>query len=155
MKNWLKLLICLLIPLIIGAISGFATMESIGGWYSTLNKPSFNPPNYLFAPVWTALYILMGISSYLIVRDHPQQMKGTAGSVYFVQLALNFAWSFLFFSFHQVGFALIDIIVLWFCILTMILAFYRINKTAGLLQIPYLLWVSFATVLNASIYSLN
>lgn len=155
MKNPAKLIICLLIPLAAGAISGFATIENVGGWYATLNKPSFNPPNYLFAPVWTTLYILMGISSYLIVRDHPQQVKGTAGSIYFLQLALNFAWSFLFFSFQQPGFALVEIIVLWLCILTMIVVFYRLHKTAGLLQIPYLLWVSFAAVLNASVYSLN
>ena len=155
MKNGIKLIICLLIPLAVGAISGFATMENISGWYSMLNKPSFNPPNYLFGPVWTALYILMGISSYIIVRDHPQQMKGTAGSIYFIQLALNFAWSFIFFSFHQVGFALLEIITLWVCIVTMIVVFYRLNKTAGLLQVPYLLWVTFASVLNASIYYLN
>jgi len=155
MKNSIKFIICLLVPVAIGAISGFATMENIPGWFSTLSKPSFNPPNSIFGPVWTTLYILMGISSFLIVKKHPEQMKHTAGSVYFLQLALNFAWSFLFFSFHQVGVALIDIIALWIAILAMIVVFYRINKAAGLLQIPYLLWVSFATVLNASIYLLN
>lgn len=155
MKNWIKLVICLLIPLVVGAIGGYATMEHMHPWYDTLNKPSFNPPNWVFSPVWTTLYVLMGISSYLIWRDRPEQLGGNAGRIYFLQLALNLAWSFLFFYFHWVDYALLDIILLWIAILTMIVVFYKINKTAGLLQIPYLLWVTFATILNAAIYDLN
>jgi benzodiazapine receptor len=153
MKNWKKLLLCMLIPLAIGAISGFATMASIRGWFNLLNKPSFNPPNYIFGPVWTTLYLLMGISSYLIAKK--EQLKGYIRAIYFTQLALNFLWSFIFFKFHLIGWALIDIIILWCFILMMIVSFYKINKTSGLLQLFYLLWVSFATLLNAAIFYLN
>ncbi len=155
MKTIIKLILCIAIPLIVGAISGIATASNIPTWYVTLNKPSFNPPNYLFAPVWTTLYVLMGISFFMILQSRPSTLKMQAIKAFVIQLFLNFCWSFLFFQFHTLGIALIEIIVLLCCILWMIFSFYKINKTAALLNIPYLLWVSFASVLNASIYMLN
>jgi tryptophan-rich sensory protein len=154
MKNWLKFLLCLLFPLLTGVISGVATVGEVMGWYSMLDKPSFNPPPSVFGPVWTVLYLLMGVSLYLIVTS-PQSGKGSAITLFCIQLALNFGWSFIFFKLHMIGLALMDIILLWLCILLMVTWFYRIRKSAGLLQIFYLLWVSFATVLNASILYLN
>lgn len=154
-KSILKFILCISIPLMVGAISGIATASNIPTWYVTLNKPSFNPPNYLFAPVWTTLYILMGISLFIITQTTKSALKTKAIKAFAVQLALNFCWSFLFFQFHTLGIALIEIILLLCCILWMIFSFYKVNKTAALLNIPYLLWVSFASVLNASIYMLN
>lgn len=155
MKTILKFILCITIPLMVGAISGIATVSNIPTWYVTLNKPSFNPPNYLFAPVWTTLYVLMGISLFMILQATKSILKTQAIKAFSVQLVLNFCWSFLFFQFHTLGIALIEIIMLLCCILWMIFSFYKINKTAALLNIPYLLWVSFASILNASIYMLN
>ncbi len=155
MNKNLKLILCILLPLSVGAISGIATAAGVRDWYLTLQKPFFNPPNYLFAPVWTTLYLLMGISFYLILQKRQQPFKRRAVIIFTLQLVLNFLWSFLFFKFHLVGLALVDIILMWLAILTMIVSFYKINKLAGLMQVPYLLWVSFATLLNASIWTLN
>lgn len=155
MKKPLQFLLCLLSPLAVGAISGIATANNIPNWYAQLIKPSFNPPNYLFGPVWTTLYILMGISFYLILNSHVSIQRTTAIKYFWIQLFLNFCWSFLFFQFHFLGLALIEIIGMWLCILAMIMSYYKINKTAAFLQLPYLLWVSFASLLNASIWYLN
>lgn len=154
-KNTLSLLICLTIPLVIGGVSGILTAENITTWYVTLNKPSFNPPNYLFGPVWTLLYLLMGVSLYFVWQAPQSVAKRNALIVFAIQLALNFVWSFLFFEFKQLGVALAEILVLWGFIVATILLFKPINKTAAYLQIPYLLWVSFATLLNFSIWQLN
>lgn len=155
MKQFLKLSLCILSTLLIGGISGFATATSINGWYVTINKPSFNPPNYLFGPVWTSLYILMGISLYMILQSDSNELRKKAVTIFSIQLFLNFCWSFIFFNFQNLGFAFVEIILMWISILTMIIVFYKINKTAAFLQIPYLLWVSFASILNGSIWYLN
>jgi tryptophan-rich sensory protein len=141
--------------LLIGGLAGFATSSSINGWYVTINKPSFNPPNYLFGPVWTTLYILMGVSLYLILQSDSSELRKKAITIFSIQLFLNFFWSFIFFNFQMLGLAFAEIILMWISILTMIIVFYKINKTAAFLQIPYLLWVSFASVLNGSIWYLN
>ncbi len=154
-KIFITLLICLLIPLSIGGISGFATATSITDWYVALNKPSFNPPNYLFAPVWTTLYALMGISLFLVWKSPEGRDRNNALVIFAVQIALNFIWSFLFFKFNLIGVALVEIVLLWISILMMIIFFRRISKLAAFLQIPYLLWVSFATILNSAIWHLN
>ena len=154
-KDIVTLLICLTIPLVIGSISGILTAGNITTWYVTLNKPGFNPPNYLFGPVWTLLYLLMGVSLYFVWQAPASVDKRNALVIFAIQLALNFAWSFLFFEFKQLGVALVEILLLWACILATIVLFSRINKTAAYLQIPYLLWVSFATLLNFSIWQLN
>lgn len=154
--QFVPFIICLIIPLSIGAIGGFFTMESVKTWYTTLNKPSFNPPNYLFGPVWTSLYALMGIASYLVWKNRRTAKNyKLAVSVYFIQLVLNLMWSYIFFYQQQIGLALIEIIILLVSIIINSVLFYKINKVAGLLYIPYILWVSFASVLTYSIYMLN
>lgn len=153
--NWISLIACVGGILLIGTISGLANAGSINGWFSTLNKPSFNPPNYLFGPVWTTLYILMGISLYLILQSPKTDSRNTALIIFAFQMALNFSWSFLFFYFKWPGIAFMEIIVMWVAIIIMILTFYRISNTAAYLQIPYLLWVSFASILNGCIWYLN
>lgn len=155
MNKTLKLILCFLIPLAIGGISGIATAAGIKSWYLTLNKPFFNPPNYLFGPVWTILYLLMGLSFYLILQTPKNELRTKAIAIFCVQLGLNFLWSFLFFKFQLVGIAFIEILLIWASILTMIFTFYKLNKTAALLQIPYLMWVSFASILNGAIWWLN
>ena len=155
MNKFLKLCLCIIIPLLIGAVSGFATASSINTWYVTLHKPFFNPPNYLFGPVWTTLYILMGVSFYMILQSRNIKYKKGAIYLFCIQLFLNFCWSFIFFKFQYLGLALIEIIMMWISILAMIIWFAKLNKTAAYLQIPYLCWVSFATVLNASLWYLN
>jgi translocator protein len=155
LSKFLTLLICILIPLITGSISGLANVGNVNEWYVNLIKPAFNPPSYLFGPVWTILYILMGISLYLVWKSPLGKTRKQALIIFSIQMFLNFIWTFIFFYFKQTGFALVDIILLWLLIIAMILLFKRINKTAAFIQIPYLLWVSFATVLNASIWMLN
>ena len=154
--QFLPFIICIIIPLAIGAIGGFFTMESVKTWYTTLNKPSFNPPNGVFGPVWSTLYVLMGISSYLVWKER-KSFTGYhwAVGLYFLQLLLNLMWSFLFFNQHQIGFALVEIIILLITIIATAIVFYRVNKAAGLLFIPYILWVSFASYLTYSIFMLN
>ncbi len=154
MKKGAKLSVSILLPLIIGGISGYYTASNIQSWYVTLIKPSFNPPNYLFGPVWTSLYIIMGISFYMIWSSTKSNKNKLIG-IYLFQLVLNFLWSFIFFKYHAIGIAAIEIVVLWLSILTMIIMFYKNNKWAAFINIPYLLWVSFASVLNISIYLLN
>lgn len=150
-----KLIISLLLPLSLGSIAGSFTAKSVPVWYATLNRPSFNPPSYLFGPVWTTLYILMGISLFLIWKQEKSKERNMAIFVFFIQLALNFTWSFIFFYFNRIGFALVDIIILWLCIILMLIQFYKIKPIAAYINIPYLLWVSFASILNASYYLLN
>jgi benzodiazapine receptor len=155
MKKLLRFIGCILLTLTVGGISGIATIAGVKGWYTTLKKPFFNPPNYLFGPVWTILYFLMGVSLYLVFNSQRSPALKGALAVFGVQLLLNFFWSIIFFNFHQVGWALVEILVMWVTIIFMIVAFYRINRTAGLLQLPYIAWVSFATLLNAGIFYLN
>ncbi|MBK7304148.1 MAG: tryptophan-rich sensory protein [Saprospiraceae bacterium] len=145
----------MVITMLVGATSGLLTIEGINEWYPFLLKPFFNPPNYIFGPVWTVLYLVMGISLFLIWDSDATKFRTRALAVFSAQLLLNFLWSFLFFYLRSPLLALIDIMLLWWLISTMISLFVKINKTAGYIQIPYLLWVSFATVLNASIWYLN
>ncbi len=155
MNKFVKLILCILIPLAIGAISGIATSSGLNDWYMALNKPVFNPPGYLFGPVWTVLYIFMGVSLYLIWKSPVNEQRTRAIALFAIQLFLNFWWSFLFFKFQLLGIAFIEIILIWMSIVAMIYAFYQIHKPAAYLQIPYLLWVSFASVLNGAIWWLN
>ncbi|WP_029288235.1 TspO/MBR family protein [Pedobacter sp. R20-19] len=152
----LAFILSILITLSIGALGGFATAQSVKTWYPLLNKPSFNPPNWLFAPVWTSLYILIGIAAYLVwvKRDQVQHFPRTV-AIYFIQLILNLAWSFIFFYLHEIGFALAEIIVLLIVVILNAVMFYKIDKWAGLLFIPYILWVSFASFLTYNLFILN
>ncbi|MEJ2103590.1 MAG: tryptophan-rich sensory protein [Ignavibacteriaceae bacterium] len=151
----LKFLVSIILPLCLGAIAGMFTSQSVPEWYATLNKPSFNPPNWIFGPVWTTLYILMGISFFIIWKQDVSKERNRAILVYLLQLLLNFAWSFIFFYFNLIRFALVEIILLWISIVMMLVVFYKIKPIASYINIPYLLWVTFATVLNASYYFLN
>ncbi len=155
MNRYLKLILCIIIPLAIGGISGVATANNINTWFVELHKPIFNPPNYLFGPVWTTLYFLMGISLYLILQTPENSSRRKAIIIFVVQLFLNFCWSFIFFKFHLLGIAFTEIILIWISIIIMIYQFRKINKMAAYIQIPYLLWVSFASTLNGAIWFLN
>jgi len=120
-----------------------------------LNRPPFNPPNWLFGPVWTTLYILLGISLFLIWKQSASKERNLAIFVFLLQQALNFGWSFIFFYYNMIGFALIEIILLWISIIIMLVLFYKIKPMAAYINIPFLIWVTFATILNASYYLLN
>ncbi len=142
--------------LIIGFLSGFATQSSVTTWYLTLNKPSFNPPNYLFAPVWTVLYIMMGIAAGIVwSKGFYHVWVKTALYHFGFQLLFNALWSIVFFGFRNPFWALLVILALLVFILLTIKWFAVISKTAAYLLIPYLLWVCFATVLNYKIWELN
>jgi benzodiazapine receptor len=152
----LKLIFSLVIPLTIGGVSGYLVKNQMNGeWFNTLAKPSFNPPNYLFGPVWTELYVLMGVSMFLIWNTPKNELRQKALTVFGVQLFLNFWWSNLFFSFHTIFLSVVDILLMWFLIIYMITLFKKIKPVAAYLQLPYLFWVTFATVLNISIWYLN
>jgi tryptophan-rich sensory protein len=154
-KYLLPLLISILIALLAGFIGSFFTTSSISTWYAFINKPFFSPPNWIFAPVWSFLYILMGISAFLIWQKRDNSKIKPAMIFYGIQLVLNTLWSIIFFGMHNPGLALLEILILWVFISITLIEFYRINKTAGLLFIPYLLWVSFASILNYAIWILN
>ncbi len=146
----------LLLPLLAGGVGGVATSKSVATWYPTLKKPALNPPGWIFGPVWTTLYLLMGIAHYLVVREEAEaKLSRPARLFYWLQLALNSLWSVLFFGRRSPLAALVEIVFLWVAIVLTILTFARISRTAALLLLPYLLWVSFATYLNASIWHLN
>lgn len=152
----MKLIISILIPVLVGAISGFFTSSGVEGWYVFANKPWFNPPNWIFAPVWTILYILMGIALFLVWKaDAPKKIKQPAIIFFTIQLILNFFWSIIFFKMQQPGWAFVEIILMWMMILITILWFGKINAAAAWLLVPYICWVSFACILNYSIWQLN
>lgn len=156
MNTYIKLFISVVLCLAIGGISGYLTSNEITTWYVTLNKPSFNPPNWIFGPVWSTLYFLMGISFWLVWKSNANTtIKNKAITFFIIQLILNFFWSIIFFSLHQLGFALVEIILLWIFILLSIISFYPISKIAAYLLLPYLFWVSFASILNLAIWKLN
>lgn len=153
---YMKLFISILIPLIVGGLSGFFTSSGVNGWYAVANKPWFNPPNWIFAPVWTALYILMGIAFYIIWKANAESgIKQTAIIFFAAQMILNFFWSLIFFKMQQPGWAFAEIILMWVAILLTIIWFGKISSIAAWLLVPYICWVSFAMVLNYSIWKLN
>jgi len=152
-----KILVVVVTCLVIGYFSGMVTRSAITTWYPTLVKPIFNPPNWVFAPVWTMLYAMMGVAAGLVWSriEYEKETVKTALVFFAIQLALNALWSFLFFGLKNPMLAGIEIVILWLMIFETYTKFVKINKTAGYLLIPYLLWVSFATVLNVSIWWLN
>ncbi len=152
--DWKKLAICVAIPLLVGGLSALLTRNSMEA-FGALNQPPLSPPGWLFPVVWTILYILMGVASYLVVTARRSRMTNPALTAYGTQLFFNFFWSIIFFNWQQYLFAFIWLLVLWVLILVTLLRFYRIDKRAGYLLIPYLLWVTFAGYLNLGIYLLN
>ena len=177
--NLLKLLTSIIICELAGVIGSVFTVTEINGWYKYLNKPSFNPPSWIFGPVWTILFILMGISLYLVwsknfvVKNelimktrktwNPLTKKFFYGSwqkaniilIFATQFVLNILWSFIFFGKHSPGAAFFELLMLWFAVIYTIINFYRVSKTAAWLLTPYFLWVSFAAILNYFIFILN
>lgn len=156
MSAWIpKLVISVVGCVFFGFLVGFFTAPD--AWFAALQKPSWQPPNWLFGPVWSVLYIMIGVSLALIWHSKPAtaERKTSALIVFAIQFALNLAWSFIFFRFQQIGLALAEIILLLISIVLTMRAFYPIDKRTAYLLVPYLLWVSFATVLNATLWMLN
>jgi tryptophan-rich sensory protein len=177
-NNFVKLVVSIIVCEGAGMVGAIFTTPAIAGWYAGLNKPSINPPSWVFAPVWTALFLLMGISLYLVwlKKFTPRPLKNPrvkvwnkltqkflTGSwqkanvvlVFAVQLVLNVLWSIIFFGWHQPGIAFFELLTLWFAILYTIVNFYRVSKPAAYLLVPYLLWVTFAGLLNYFLWTLN
>ena len=153
MNKWLVLAGFIILCLGVGVVSGVMTAGAMVDWYPTLNKPFFNPPSWVFAPAWTLLYIMMAVAAWRVWLAGPSSKP--ALNLFFIQLVLNFFWSVFFFGLHSPALALIDIIAMWIMIALTMRAFFKIARPAGWLLVPYLAWVSFAAVLNASIWWLN
>lgn len=155
-KNFIILALSILLPLFIGGLSSFLVTGNQGEQYASFIQPSFAPPGWVFGPVWTVLYILMGVAAWLIYRQiGDRRMRIKALAFYFVQLIFNFTWTGIFFGLGRFDWAFMEIVILWFLILATIIYFARINKLAAWLLAPYIMWVSFAAVLNFSIWQLN
>jgi benzodiazapine receptor len=149
------LIVFLVICLAVSALGGLITATSVGSWYQALERPSFNPPDWVFAPVWTILYVMMAIAGWRVWRRTSFENIGKALVVFAVQLGLNLLWSFLFFGLQRIDLALIEIVILLFVIIFNTIMFWRVDRWAGMLFVPYVLWVGFATVLNTSLWWLN
>ena len=152
----IKIVVMVVISNLAGVIGSLFTFSAVTTWYKDLVKPALNPPGWVFGPVWTLLYVLMGIAAGLVWS------KGLDGrgvkialAVFLFQLVLNALWSIIFFGWHKLGLALVEIVLLWIIILVNIILFYKINSAAGYLLLPYILWVSFAVYLNYSLWRLN
>jgi len=156
LNNFFKLVIAIVVSELAGVIGSVFTISAIPNWYAGLVKPVLNPPSWVFGPAWTTLYALMGISAFLIWKNGwEKKAVKTALGVFGIQLFLNALWSIIFFGLHSPGWALVDIIALWLAIVWTIFVFYKISKPAAYLLVPYILWVSFASYLNYSIWILN
>lgn len=154
--NYKKLIISLALPQLAGILGSFATVTAISTWYANLTKPFFNPPNWIFGPVWIILYLMIGISSYLIWQKIESNKKAKqALNLFWLHLVFNASWSLVFFGLQRPGLAFVNIIILWIFILVLIIRFWKINKVASYLLMPYFLWVSFASILNFAIWYLN
>lgn len=151
-KEWIGLVVSLVICFAVAGVGSLATTPNIPTWYATLNKPTWTPPNWLFGPVWTVLYAMMGVSAWLVWK---RGGWSPALTLFAIQLVLNLAWSFIFFGFHQMGLGFLEIVLLWLAIAATVLMFFQVAKVAAILLIPYLLWVSFAAALNFTIWRLN
>lgn len=173
----IKLFSCIIICELAGMLGSYFTIPQINGWYNTLQKPSFNPPNWLFGPVWTTLFVLMGISLYIVWSKNWETQKTSKNKnvwnawskklldgdwskiniilIFCTQLLLNVLWSLIFFGMHSLGFAFFELLMLWFAILFTIINFYRISRIAALLLVPYIIWVSFAGFLNYFLWIIN
>jgi benzodiazapine receptor len=156
LKPLAKLIVIILLCLATGYLGSIFTKQSIPNWYANLQKPAFNPPDWVFAPVWTALYVLMAVSAFIILSKdlHNPNVK-IALVVFLVQLLLNGLWTPIFFGAHLIFAALVEIIILWLSIILTIALFWKLSIPAALLLLPYILWVTFAVVLNAAIWLLN
>ena len=156
MKKIIIPILFILVSQVAGLIGSYFTSPAIPNWYASLNKPIFNPPSWIFGPAWILLYTLMGIAAYLVWKKWKKvQIAQLAVSLFFIHLVFNSLWSIFFFGLQNPELAFYLIIILWIMILALILIFKKVDKRAAWLMIPYLLWVSFATILNFSIWQLN
>ncbi|MBN9376889.1 MAG: hypothetical protein BGO14_01815 [Chlamydiales bacterium 38-26] len=151
MRTFKGLVFFLVLCLSVEILGGWLTALSVRDWYPSLVKPPFTPPSWLFGPVWTLLYVLMAIAAWLVWRRPHRYELWLFG----LQLFLNLSWSFLFFGLKNPFFALLDIVVLWFAIVATLIAFWKVDRRAGILFLPYLMWVTYAVYLNAGIWLLN
>ncbi len=155
-KEYLILGLSIVLSLGAGYVGSLFTVTGPGSWYALINKPAFNPPNWLFGPVWTSLYVLMGISLFLVWRKGWKNEAVRAGvKLFIIQLGFNIVWSYFFFGLHNPRLAFMEIIALWLAIIATIIAFNRVNRVAAKLLWPYVAWVSFAAFLNYTIWQLN
>lgn len=155
MKKYLSLVVCIFICFSASLVGALFTNTSVGGWYKTIKKPSFNPPDWIFGPVWTLLFLAMSISLWLVWQKRKEEDIKLGLIIFGVQLILNVTWSALFFGMKSPFYAFIEIVFLLFAIALTIGIFARISRLASLLLVPYFLWVGFATFLNYSIWTLN
>jgi benzodiazapine receptor len=153
--EWLRLMAFLVACEGVGFLGGLWTAPEIRGWYRTLAKPSFNPPGWIFGPVWTTLYLLMAIAGWLVCNAPVSSARTLGLGLFLVQLALNLAWSWIFFRKHAIGAAAIEVALLWCSIGATTVLFSQVSATAAWLMAPYWAWVSFASILNATIWRLN
>ncbi|MGZ7201354.1 MAG: TspO/MBR family protein, partial [Halobacteriota archaeon] len=151
----IKLIVSLAVPLLVGSGSAVWTINSIPTWYASLNKPWFTPPNVVFGPVWTTLYILMGVALFLVWRTPRDRTRDLGIGLFAAQLAVNVIWTFAFFGLENTLHGVFAIIPLWILIAATIYQFYKVEKWASYLLVPYIVWVSIATALNVSVYVLN
>jgi translocator protein len=150
------LIVSLIAPLAVGGLGAIATFSAIPTWYAALNKPSWNPPNWLFGPVWTVLYVLMGVALFLVWRQGWEAPGVRPAVILFsAQLVLNLAWSVVFFGLRSPGGGVVVIVILWLLIAATIVAFFGRNVSSGALMLPYIVWVTFAGVLNVTVWVLN
>jgi translocator protein len=154
MNKWVTVVLCVALCQMAGVIGSVFTYQSIPTWYSALNKPWFTPPNWLFAPVWLSLFTLMGISLYWVLQKGVKNVKIPL-AIFTSQLALNTLWNFLFFGLRNPLYGLVGIITLWLLIAATIIEFHKASKKAGLLLVPYIIWVTIATLLNYYVWILN
>lgn len=155
LQDYGALALSLLVVAAVSVIGGLVTADNVDGWYQTLEKPSFNPPDWLFGPVWTVLYVMMAVAAWLVWRRAGWTRGRPALLLHAGQLAFNLGWTLLFFGAHAIGAAFIEILVLFVSILLTARAFYRIEPVAGWLMLPYAAWVGFASILNGAIMVLN
>ena len=156
MPSFLKFLISIAMPFMAGVIGSRFTIQEIFVWYRGLNKPFFTPPSWVFGPAWTLLYALMGVAFYLIwTCAAPGEIRHAAMALFLVQLMVNVLWSLFFFRMHNLLLALVDVGALWALVLVLTVVFWRIDHIAGTLLVPYVLWVSFAMVLNYAVWRMN
>jgi benzodiazapine receptor len=155
LRDIIKLIISIGVPLLVGGVGGLVTTPAISTWYTTLNKPWFTPPSWVFGPVWTTLYILMGLALFLVWRSPRSRTSDIGIALFAAQLAVNLFWSFAFFGLENTLYGVFTIVPLWILIAATIYQFYKVSKGAAYLMVPYILWVSIATALNTAVYLLN
>lgn len=153
--RWASLFVFIAVCLGAGGLGAIATTPEIEGWYKTIEKPSWNPPDSVFGPVWSTLFVMMGVAAWIVWKPEGFKAVKMPLSLFAVQLGLNIAWSWIFFGMHQPGWAFLEIVILWLAISATTVAFFGKSKLAGTLMVPYLAWVSFASVLNFTIWRLN